>query len=130
MIATVCNLLCMTSRREPQEHADVMSYESLLGQQSGNENRNRLEVVARIGGMWLRGLAKDDIRRASALGMMAIVDAKISRQEFSDASMLFLSGLFCENCRSIQPQVSSLCARKGDSTRDVLHGCYLMSVAK
>jgi hypothetical protein len=108
----------------------AMVYEILLGQRSGNENRNRLEVIARIGGMWLRGLANGDIRRASVLAMMAIVDAQISRQEFSDASMLFLSELFCENCRNIQPQVSSLCARKSDSTRDVLHGCYLMSVAK
>ncbi len=109
---------------------EVMGYESILGQQSGDKNRNRLEVVARIGGMWLRGLAKDDIRRAPVLDMMAIIDAKILRQEFSDASMLSLSGLFCDNCRSIQPQVSSLCARKGDSTHDVLHGCYLMSVVK
>jgi hypothetical protein len=106
-----------------------MALGCILGHQSADENRNRLQVIARIGGMWLRGLANGNIQRSSVVAMMELVDAMVSQQDYSDDSLGCLSGLFCENCRNIQPQVSSLCARKVHSSRDALSGCYLMSVA-
>lgn len=89
----------------------------------------RLQVIARIGGMWLRGLPLDNYARSNALSMMSTVDAMISRQECSAESIEAVGTEFCRNCRLIQPQVASLCAAKRQSSKQGLDACWLMGLA-
>lgn len=106
-----------------------MSYESLLGNQPQDEKRIRLQAIRRIGGMWLRGEGTDNPRRGAVLAMMAIVDDMYSRHEFSADALNDVGRVFCENCRHIHPQVSTLCKKGSNSERDALVGCYLMGLA-
>lgn len=106
-----------------------MVYESLLGNQSQDEKRSRLQAIRRIGGMWLRGVGAGNPRRGAVLAMMAIVDDMYSRYEFSADALNEVGGVFCENCRHINPQVSTLCEKRSNSERDALAGCYLMGLA-
>lgn len=106
-----------------------MIYESLLGNQSQDENRNRLEAIRRIGGMWLRGARNESPRRSAILAMMSVVDDMSSRQEYSADALNVLGGVFCDNCRHIHPQISTLCKKRSNPGRDALVGCYLMGLA-
>ncbi len=106
-----------------------MSYESLLGNQPQDEKRIRLQAIRRIGGMWLRGVGAGNPRRGAVLAMMAIVDDMYSRHEFSTDALNDVGRVFCENCRHIHPQVSTLCKKVRNSERDALVGCYLMGLA-
>lgn len=106
-----------------------MTYESLLGYPFHDEKRNRLGAIRRIGGMWLRGVGIDNPWRGAVLAMMAVVDDMSSRQGFSTDDLNEVGGMFCENCRHIHPQVSTLCEKRSNPEADALVGCYLMGLA-
>lgn len=106
-----------------------MIYDSLLGNQFQDEKRNRLEGMRRVGSMWLRAMRADNPRRGVILAMMSVLDDMATRQEICSDGLNEIGGVFCDNCRHIQPQLSTLCKKSGNPGRDALAGCYLMGLA-
>ena len=105
-----------------------MSHE-VLERQTTDRNLNRFPLINRIGHMWLQGLATDNPQHCKVMTMMSMVDAMASRQDFSTESMNTVGNVFCDNCRHIHHDVSTLCVKKGNASDDVLKGCWLMGLA-